>query len=135
MRECFPSRVLLGSLSAPLKPLPDCQARDLTEDQSGSVMACLCSTDFCNDDQPSLQQPQLSNREVARSQSRQSQPARPLCPPGWELVGGDCYFLSSDKLGWIGARKQCERRGARLLSLDLEEKRKSLGDHLTRASR
>ena len=126
---------MLGSLSSPLKPLPDCRARDLTEDQSGWVMACLCSTDFCNDDQASLQQAQLSNREVGRSQSRQSQPVRPLCPPGLELVGGDCYFLSSDKLGWIGARKQCERRGAKLLSLDSEEKRKSLADHLTWSSR
>ena len=126
---------MLGSLSSPLKPLPDCRPRDLTEDQSGSVVACLCSTDFCNDDQASLQQPQVRGREVGRSQSRPRPPARPLCPPGWELVGGDCYFLSSDRLGWIGARKQCERRGARLLSLESGEKRKSLADHLAPSSR
>ena len=95
------------------------------------MLACLCYTDFCNDGQNSLGR-QVRNREVARSQNRL--PAT-LCPPGFDLVGGDCYFLSSEKLGWVGARKQCESRGAHLLSLESEETRKSLAEHLTRSSR
>ena len=50
MRECFPTRVLLGSIQDPLVPLPDCSQRDITDDGSGTIFACLCNTDFCNDD-------------------------------------------------------------------------------------
>ena len=121
-----------------MKPLEDCRQRDITDDQSGSIQACLCYTDFCNDAQINLQ-PHLTNQELPRTQSRSwSSPKRApsrLCPPGFDLVGGDCYFLSSDRLGWVGARKQCQARGAQLLSLQEEQKRKSLADHITRASR
>jgi hypothetical protein len=30
-------------------PLSDCAQRDITDDGSGSIFACLCNTDFCND--------------------------------------------------------------------------------------
>ena len=49
LRECFPTRVLLGTIRDPLVPLPDCSQRDITDDSSGSIFACLCNTDFCND--------------------------------------------------------------------------------------
>jgi hypothetical protein len=49
LRECFPTRVLLGSIDDPLVTLPDCSQRDITDDGSGSIFACLCNTDFCND--------------------------------------------------------------------------------------
>ena len=29
-----------------------CVTRDITDDGSGSIQACLCSTDYCNDVQP-----------------------------------------------------------------------------------
>ena len=121
-----------------MTPLPDCSPRDITDDQSGSIQACLCHTDFCNGGQDNLR-PHLQNQEVPRSQSRsrsspQRAPSR-LCPPGFDLVGGECYFLSSDKLGWVGAKKQCQARGAKLLSLAEEKKRKSLAAHVTRAER
>merc|ERR1719412_780502 len=48
LRECFPTRVLLGSISAPLAPATLCTERDITDDGSGSIRACLCTTDLCN---------------------------------------------------------------------------------------
>lgn len=49
LRECFPTSVLLGSLANPLKPSTRCDMRDITDDGSGSIKACLCQTDYCND--------------------------------------------------------------------------------------
>ena len=42
LRECFPTRVLLGTIRDPLVPLPDCSQKDITDDSSGSD----CSTRF-----------------------------------------------------------------------------------------
>ena len=139
-------------LPTSLKPLAECSQRDISDDQSGSILACLCYTDFCNDGLNNLTT-QLTNKEVSRGQGRSKEATRSqvrnkevsrsqgrsrssrLCPPGFDLVGGDCYFLSSDRLGWIGAKKQCESRGAQLLSLEEERKRKSLADHINQSSR
>ena len=33
--------------------LRSCSQRDITDDRSGNIFACLCNTDFCNDDQNS----------------------------------------------------------------------------------
>lgn len=49
LRECFPTRVLLGTITNPLTPEDHCVERDITDDGSGSIKACLCSTDYCND--------------------------------------------------------------------------------------
>ena len=49
LRECFPTRVLLGTINNPLTPSDYCFERDITDDGSGSIKACLCSTDYCND--------------------------------------------------------------------------------------
>ena len=49
LRECFPTRVLLGTITNPLTPEDHCAERDITDDGSGSIKACLCSTDYCND--------------------------------------------------------------------------------------
>jgi len=53
LRECFPTRVLLGSISDPLVPKSSCSPRDITDDLNGSIFACLCNNDFCNDDEES----------------------------------------------------------------------------------
>ena len=50
LRECFPTRVLLGSIRNPLRSAGYCEVRDITDDGSGSIRACLCDTDYCNDD-------------------------------------------------------------------------------------
>ena len=49
LRQCFPSHILLGPVYNPL-PTTDhsCQLQDITDDNSGSVVACLCQSDLCN---------------------------------------------------------------------------------------
>lgn len=135
LRECFPTRVLLGSISDPLVALPDCSQKDITDDRSGSIFACLCHSDFCNDGENVLgseTRPSKARQEVPRSSSRKNSR---LCPPGFDLVDGECYFVSTERVGWIEARKQCESKGAKLISLDSDKKRKSLEDHITQSSR
>ena len=48
LRECFPTSVLLGSIQNPLLAADDCVQRDITDDGSGTILACLCTRDFCN---------------------------------------------------------------------------------------
>ena len=150
LRECFPTRVLLGSISDPLVPLPDCSQKDITDDRSGSIFACLCDTDFCNDGQNVLDnqiravqsQPArlpTSRQELPRS-SQGKQEGGLSCPAGFEVVEGEegeeqCYFLSTERVGWIEARKKCESKAAQLVSLDSRKKIKSLSEHITRSTR
>jgi len=35
-----------------------------------------------------------------------------------ELSGGHCYYISSDRVGWIEARKMCESRGSKLVTVE-----------------
>ena len=37
LRECFPTRVLLGSITDPLQPFPSCTQKDITDDGSGTT--------------------------------------------------------------------------------------------------
>ena len=49
LRQCFPSHILLGPVYNPLVSTEDtCELRDITDDNSGSVLACLCESDLCN---------------------------------------------------------------------------------------
>jgi len=75
LRECFPTRVLLGSIRDPLTPATSCQQRDITDDRSGSIFACLCSSDLCNEIEPVL---------GSKTRSGQPRPAnpRPAARPG-----------------------------------------------------
>ena len=50
LRQCFPKHILLGPIYNPLKSSPDCSLQDITDDNSGSIRACLCHSDFCNND-------------------------------------------------------------------------------------
>ena len=54
LRECFPTSVLLGSIQNPLLAADDCVQRDITDDGSGTILACLCTRDFCNADSSKL---------------------------------------------------------------------------------
>ena len=36
------------------------------------------------------------------------------------MSGGECYYVSKEKAAWIEARKECQRRGAELVSLQNE---------------
>jgi len=81
LRECFPTRVLLGSITDPLTPSRTCSQRDITDDRSGSIYACLCNTDFCNDDENSpFSGLESSQRQVSRAPQRATT-QRPRPPP------------------------------------------------------
>ena len=54
LRECFPTSVLLGSIQNPLLAADDCVQRDITDDGSGTILACLCTRDFCNAESSNL---------------------------------------------------------------------------------
>jgi len=168
LRECFPTRVLLGTINNPLTPSEHCFERDITDDGSGSIKACLCSTDYCNDagdvydeneifsgndnsnrktvSSPSRNQktttrtPRQTTRQTTRQTIRQTFPpttrraitqrtttARPRsCPSDFENVSNNCYFISSERVGWIEAKKKCEMKEARLISLEDEDKQEVL---------
>ena len=132
LRECFPTRVLLGSISDPLVPLPACSQKDITDDRSGAIFACLCDTDFCNDGEILLGSNTRQDPEIPRSSPVQQSK---LCPPGFDLVDGSCYFFSSERVGWIEARKKCESLSGRLVSLESEKMRRSLAEHISRSAR
>ena len=131
LRECFPTRVLLGTIRDPLAALPDCSQRDITDDGSGSISACLCNTDFCNDQNGV----QVSAR--GRPEAPRASPVRRIknCPDDFDLVDGECYFISAERVGWIEARKKCEVRKSNLISFDSERKRTKLAEYVRRTSR
>ena len=120
--------MLLGTIRDPLAPLPDCSQRDITDDGSGSIFACLCNTDFCNDDTLAISPGQVGAGAAGRERPR-SRPSPVTrvrqCPADFDLVDGDCYFLSTERVGWIEARKKCEVRGAQLISFDTSERKRS----------
>ncbi|CAF0921636.1 unnamed protein product, partial [Brachionus calyciflorus] len=39
------------------------------------------------------------------------------CPRGWIAFENICYFISDERLSWVNARRYCESRSARLLSI------------------
>jgi len=154
LRECFPKSILLGSVNNPLTPTDSCSQRDITDDNSGSIFACLCNTDFCNDDastplgadtqrpavtsaparrppttRPTTRRPTTRRPTTRRPTTRRPQSAAQSlqgCPRGFESVGSGCYLISNDRVGWIEARKMCEQSKAKLISLDTESKREDL---------
>ena len=44
----FSLLLILLDIRDPLTPENFCAVRDITDDGSGSIKACLCSTDYCN---------------------------------------------------------------------------------------
>jgi hypothetical protein len=165
LRECFPTRVLLGTINNPLTASKYCTQRDITDDGSGSIKACLCNTDYCNDasddeyfeneifsgnDNPNrktVSSPSRNHittkrtpRQTTRTTTRQTFPpttrrsvtqstttGRPRsCPRDFENVSNNCYFISSERVGWIEAKKKCEMKGARLISLEYKDKQEDL---------
>ena len=151
LRECFPTRVLLGTIRDPLVPLPDCSQRDITDDSSGSIFACLCNTDFCNDAGNAISTGRSRQSSSSASRQSSSTPARELprqspvrqssvrkikqCPDDFDLVDGECYFLSTERVGWIEARKKCEVRNAALISFDSDLKRTKLSEYVSSSNR
>ena len=134
VRSCFKTEILLGTLSNPLKPGKSCNARDITEDGSGTTTACLCTTNLCNEGliedkgkdkqtkkfTKKFQQLQKENASKIPKPSKNSIEEGKKCPLGFERVDSMCYFVSAEKVGWIEARKKCEKKGSALVTLTTE---------------
>ena len=39
------------------------------------------------------------------------------CPHGWNLLGEECYYFSSDRLTWLDGQSYCLRHGGKLLEV------------------
>ena len=78
LRECFPTSVLLGSIQNPLLASEDCVQRDITDDGSGTILACLCTRDYCNADSSKLggQSQETIGRQPERRVTTTSAPER-----------------------------------------------------------
>ena len=58
--------------------------------------------------------------------------ARPRsCPRDFENISNNCYLISTERVGWIEAKKKCEIKGARLISLEFKEKQEDLVEYVS----
>jgi len=56
-------------------------------------------------------------RDPIRLPSQQSPSRRKTaCPRGFDLIGGGCYKVSNERMGWIEAKKMCEAAESHLVS-------------------
>lgn len=37
-----------------------------------------------------------------------------LCPPHFQRIGSECYYVSSERQSWLDAHFECKDRGSRL---------------------
>ena len=59
-------------------------------------------------------------------------PARPRsCPQDFENISNNCYLISSERVGWIEAKKKCEMKGAHLISLEYKDKQEDLVEYVS----
>ena len=50
IRECFPTTFKLGRRNRPIKVTNECQLQRTQNDPNSSIRACICTSDYCNDD-------------------------------------------------------------------------------------
>ena len=50
IRECFPTTFKLGRRNNPVKVTDNCQLQRTQNDPNSSIRACICTSDYCNDD-------------------------------------------------------------------------------------
>lgn len=48
------------------------------------------------------------------------------CPRGFDLIGGGCYKISDERMGWIEAKKMCEATNSQLLSFQTPDEAEDL---------
>lgn len=140
VRECFKIDVLLGTISDPLKPQEKCVEKDISEDGSGSGMACLCTTDLCNHSPASqdiasavfnnpqdisaavFNDPPIDNEKIENKKLQGKGLEGFNCPDEFYSLDNECFYVSDDKVTWIEARKSCEMKNSKLLTLESESK-------------
>merc|ERR1712110_1294534 len=66
----------------PLLASEDCVQRDITDDGSGTILACLCTRDYCNADSSKLggQSQDTIGRQPERRVTTTSAPERRITP-------------------------------------------------------
>ena len=57
------------------------------------------------------------------------------CPEDFIAINRKCYFISNDRVGWIEARKMCRQKGALLVSIQTQEKRREVRSMVSSTSR
>ena len=102
--------------------------------------ACLCNTDFCNDAGNAISTGRSRPRQPSSTPAKEiprSSSVRKIkqCPDEFDLVDGECYFLSTERVGWIEARKKCEVRNSALISFDSDQKRTKLSEYVSSSNR
>lgn len=50
IRECFSTSFKLGRRNNPVKVTPRCELQRTQSDPGSSIRACICTSDYCNDD-------------------------------------------------------------------------------------
>ena len=94
IRECFSTGILLGSIDDPVEARSDCRPKNVENDDS--IMACLCTEDYCNGyeseeertsnrNQPTTRRParvqpttrRQSFNQITTTKRPRSQPSRP----------------------------------------------------------
>ena len=83
--------------------------------------------------QSSTQRPLITQQTVKPPPAPAYSPAG--CPADYTPTPAGCIFLSTDRVGWIEARKNCEQRSGLLLSVQTREKMRSLEQVLVAAMR
>lgn len=61
IRECFPTSVLLGSIEEPVEPQPECSPMAV---ESDTIMACICTNDFCSGIEATSASDQVSSKAL-----------------------------------------------------------------------
>ena len=68
IRECFSTGILLGSINDPIEPRSNCRPKNVEDDDS--IMACLCTEDYCNGFESEEEKRANRNRATTRRPSR-----------------------------------------------------------------
>ena len=56
------------------------------------------------------------------------------CPRGFDLIGGGCYKVSNERMGWIEAKKMCEATNSQLLSFQTPDEAQNLVSFIQRTN-
>ena len=79
--------------------------------------------------------PRRDIKPTKPSKVGRQQEIRRSCPQDFDLVDGQCYFISSERVGWIEARKKCQQKNALLLILETKSEAEKVVEYVVGSSR
>nr|XP_009481795.1 PREDICTED: killer cell lectin-like receptor subfamily F member 1 [Pelecanus crispus] len=59
--------------------------------------------------------------ELCEDAQREERTICELCPPGWQLHGGRCYYFSEEAVSWDDSQRNCLARKSQLLVIEDEK--------------